>query len=529
MKFFYSLLFCFSFSVISSSILDGQTLISTCPNSNFNLGDFTNWTGTYGTFTNPAQYSGLDTNTNAPYPHGNFQCYGGTSKATCPPLHSIIPGPGTADPNTGDSLISVFPGEAYSAKLGHNVGGSHGAQLKYTVYVDNSTYLFIYRYAVVLQNNHHPYNQQPSFQISVEDSTGSLIDPVCGYYYIYCNDTTLGPGWHFHGPSSGLHIDWKEWTTVGMSLQSWVGHHLTIVYTIKDCSPGGHFGYAYVSAYCSYLTIQTSMCQGDTSATLTAPPGFAHYFWSNGDTLRQIIVPHPTTGQTYTCTLTALNGCTSVINITLTYTVITTNFTHGAACSGLPTQFNDSSYVNQNAVTGWKWYFGDGTPVVTGNPNPTHIFALPGTYSVKLVSNSTEGCKDSITKPVIVDTLPTLTNNPLFEKICNGTNTNLTLTSNKPGNNFTWTATANSGLVTGYSSNTTIPITLINQTLSNTDNKIDTVFYQYYAAFGHFAMHRFDHYLQSGGNASTDTNYFTSLKINMRQPFYEYHPAIQYG
>ena len=151
---------------------------------------------------------------------------------------------------------------------------------------------------------------------------------------------------------------------------------------------------------------------------------------------------------------------------TLTYTVITTNFYHLGACSGINTQFYDSSYVNQNFVTGWKWNFGDGTPIVTGVPNPLHIFALPGIYNVKLVSNSTEGCKDSITKLVTVDTLPILMNNPLFEKICSGIKTNITLIPNKPTYNFTWTATANSLLVTGYSSNTTVPGTQINQVLN---------------------------------------------------------------
>ena len=453
-------------------------LVSTCANSNFNLGTFTNWVGTYGTFSNPGLYLGLDTNTNPPWPHGNFQCYNGTNKASCPPLHSIIPGPGTLDPNTGDSLLSVFPGEAFSARLGHNVGGTHAATLKYTVYVDNSTYLFIYRYAVVLQNNNHTFNQQPSFSVAVEDSTGTLIDPTCGYYYIYANDTNLGPGWHRHGPAPpALHIDWKEWTTVGISLVSYVGHHISILFTIKDCSPGGHFGYAYVSAYCSYLTIQTAMCQGDTSAVLTAPPGFAHYLWNTGDTVQQIIVPHPTTGETYNCVLTALNNCSNTIYMTLTYTVIHANFTHGNACAGLPTQFYDSSYVNQNAVTGWKWNFGDGTPVVTGNPNPQHTFTSVGIYNVKLVSNSTEGCKDSIIKAIVVDTLPAMTNNPLWKRICSRDNTNITLTSNLTTTTFTWTATSNSPLLTGWSSNTTNPTTVINQTLLNTDTKVDTVTY----------------------------------------------------
>jgi hypothetical protein len=482
MKFFSSLLFCFSISIVSSDILIGQTLISTCPNSNFNLGNFANWTGTYGSFTNPTLYPGLDTNTKAPYPHGNFQCYGGTTKATCPPLHSIIPGPGTLDPNTGDSLISVFPGESFGAQLGHNVGGTHAATLKYTVYVDNSTYLFIYRYGVVLQNpTGHTLAQEPSFAVAVEDSTGAIFDSACGYYYIASPlppPTPLPPTWHRHGPLGSL-INWKEWTTVGMDLSSHVGHHVSILFTTKDCSLGGHFGYAYVSAYCSYLTIQTSMCQGDSSATLTAPPGFKHYYWSTGDTVRQIVVPHPTTGQTYTCLLTAINGCQNTILVTLTYTVIVTNFTHGIGCVGQPMQFNDSSYVSQNAVTGWNWNFGDGSPPVTGNPNPTHNYATSGNFNVTLISSSTDGCSDTISKMVNVDSLPVITNAILRQRICNNTPTNITLNSTVSNTLYTWTTTVNSPNISGYSNNPATPGPFTNQTLTNSGNKLDSVIYHF--------------------------------------------------
>lgn len=140
-----------------------------------------------------------------------------------------------------------------------------------------------------------------------------------------------------------------------MSLENYFGHHVTIVFTSKDCSPGGHYGYAYISAYCNYLQVVTAMCQGDSSATLTAPPGFS-YLWSTGDTIQSIVVPHPVTGSTYNCLLTAMNGCQVTISVTLTYTAIHSNFTHGSGCGGYSIQFNDSSWVSQNEVVNWKRY-----------------------------------------------------------------------------------------------------------------------------------------------------------------------------
>ena len=456
-----------------------QPLVTECPNSDFSSGTFANWWGAWGTWpaVNPKWYTNeFDTNTIPPWPHSNAQCYNGSNPASCPPLHSIIPAPGTWDPNTGDSLISVFPGETFSSRLGHNVGGTHRSQLKYTVFVDSTTYLFVYRFSVVLQNPSHGAAQQPSFTIQVLDSTGVLIDS-CGYYY-FCSPTLvnsqLPPTWHKHGPAA-TRVIWKEWTTVGMSLVSYFGQRVSITFESKDCQPGGHFGYAYLSAYCSYITLQTAMCEGDSSATLTAPPGFT-YLWNTGDTTQSITVPHPVTGDSYSCTLTALNGCQVTITQVLTYTVIHTNFTHETACAGLGTQFHDSSTVSQNSVFNWIWDFGDASPKVTGVKDPVHIYATSGDYNVTLKSFSTEGCADSITKSVHVDSLPHITNTILRERICNNTNTNIIPTSDVTSTVYTWTATASSLSISGYSNSITPGLT-INQTLINTGNKLDSVSY----------------------------------------------------
>lgn len=462
-------------------------LVTTCNNSDFNTGTFTNWIGGWGTWNGAGTWypNQLDTNTAPPWPHGGAQCYQTPQNlAHCPPLHSIITAPGSWDTYTGDSLISVFPGETYSTRLGHNVGGAHRSQLKYNVYVDTSTYLFVYRYAVVLQvPPGHTALQQPSFSIEIQDSTGAVIDSICGYYYIYAHLDPNGqplPTWHKHWitVSPVNFVIWKEWTTVGMSLTSYLGHHVSIVFTAKDCSLLGHFGYAYLTTYCSYITIQTAMCEGDTSATLTAPPGFS-YLWSNGDTTASIVVPHPVTGSSYNCVLTAVNGCQVTIYDTLTYTVITSNFTHGIGCAGLPMQFNDSSTVSQNFVNGWHWDFGDASPPVTGTPDPTHIYSTSGNFNVTLISQSNDGCSDTITKMVHVDSLPVITNSILRQRICNNGITSITLISTVSNTLYTWTTTVSSPNISGYSANPLIPALFINQILTNSGNILDSVIYHF--------------------------------------------------
>ena len=467
-------------------LTNSQPLVTTCDNSNFNMGTFANWVGSWGKWSTGATWyaNELDTNTVAPWPHSNYQCYNGTSKATCPPLHSIIPAPGTWDQYTGDSLISVFPGETYSSRLGHDVGGIHKSQLKFTVYVDDSTYLFIYRYAVVMQvPGNHSAAQQPSFSIEIQDSTGAVIDSTCGYYYIYAQVNSNGlpiPPWHKHWisttPAPGNFTIWKDWTTVGMSLVNYLGHHVSIVFTSKDCLLGGHFGYAYLSTFCNHIRIQTSMCQGDTSATLTAPPGFS-YLWTTGDTTSSIVVPHPVTGSSYNCVLTAINGCQVTIYDTLTYTSIHANFTHGVGCAGLPMQFNDSSTVTQNSVIGWHWDFGDATPPVTGIANPMHTYTTSGTFNVTLIASSTDGCLDTITKIIYVDSLPVITNSLRRQLICSYGTTSIIPTSTVSNTLYTWTTTVSSPNITGYLNNPTTPGPFPNQTLINSGTKLDSVIY----------------------------------------------------
>ena len=363
------------------------------------------------------------------------------------PLHKIIHSPGWHDHNTCDSLLNVFPGDSYVARLGDTAYSNYHyteAELKYNVDVTSTSYLFIYRYAPVLQTGGHPNGQQPDFRVEVTDSTGHLLDS-CGYFYFAA--PTSGPasnGWHLCTNNPDGNVYWKNWTTVGMDLSSWFGQTVTIDFRARGCTYNTHFGYAYVSAFCSYLAVRTALCQGDSSAMLIAPPGF-RYQWSNSDTTDTIVVPHPITGQIYSCTLTALNGCQVTISDTLTYTVITTNFYHGPACSGINTQFYDSSYVNQNAVTGWIWNFGDGTPLVTGIQNPAHIFALPGTYNVELISNSTEGCKDSITKAVIVTLSPTATIAGTIAVCKNSTPPLITFTGSSSAPPYTFTYNINGG------------------------------------------------------------------------------------
>ncbi len=67
-------------------------------------------------------------------------------------------------------------------------------------------------------------------------------------------------------------------------------------------------------------------------------------------------------------------------------------FNYLAACVGKPTQFIDSSISYRGTVTKYLWSFGDGN--FSSAQNPTHIYAIPGNYTVSLTIEDSNGCSN---------------------------------------------------------------------------------------------------------------------------------------
>ncbi|MEJ7626936.1 MAG: PKD domain-containing protein [Ferruginibacter sp.] len=82
--------------------------------------------------------------------------------------------------------------------------------------------------------------------------------------------------------------------------------------------------------------------------------------------------------------------------------------TVGAACEDQSLIFEDQSTSSVGTITSWSWDFADGTPVVIRNsPAPfPHTFINAGTYLVKLIITTSDGCKQTFPLSVIVSTKP---------------------------------------------------------------------------------------------------------------------------
>ena len=344
--------------------------VSSCTNSDFETGTFSGWNGEIGNCcpvtTSPSGIIG--------------------------DRHTIMSGTGT-DPNTCDIVTVVAPGGVYSARLGNENSGAESEKLTYSLVVSPSNSLFIYKYAVVLEDPGHAPSDQPRFQLRVLDSSGNLIDPICGEYTVISSATI--PGFQTCNGS----IRYKDWTTVGLDLTPYIGQTITIEFSTGDCSLGAHFGYAYVDAFCAPLQINSTFCLGAVNTILSAPIGFS-YLWSTGETTQSINVINPVQDQTYSCVLTSVTGCTVSIStsINLVQPIATFNITNG--CYDTATFLNATNVPTGINLDTFAWDFGDGTTSTI--EKPSHVFSSPGNYNVIFTISNSSGCTSTNKKKVTV-------------------------------------------------------------------------------------------------------------------------------
>lgn len=142
-----------------------------------------------------------------------------------------------------------------------------------------------------------------------------------------------------------------------------------------------------------------------TSYDWYAPPGggsigsgtlFAHNFSSVNPTTQQTVAVIASTG----------DGCSDTATAALMlYASPNTDFEWEDLCKGSDVQFTDVSDWNGNPQAGglftYNWDFGDGQGGTTAAP--LHAYADTGTYSVTLITGSTESsCADTVTYTITV-------------------------------------------------------------------------------------------------------------------------------
>ncbi|MFI5150733.1 MAG: PKD domain-containing protein [Bacteroidia bacterium] len=385
---------------------------SPCTNPGYETNDFTAWIQQDGTSVSGSGMAGVVLSP-------------GTTQTSI-----TSPGP---DPVVGAALNQVFPGGGtHSAMIGDgpNVGALAGS-LSTSFTVSATTTNFTYDYAVVLQDPGHATSDQPYFFLTLTDQSGNILP--CGAYSVIAGPSIP----NFTETSPGSQIWYRNWTSVFCDLTPYIGQCVTMTYVCRDCTQGGHYGYAYVDASCAPAQIVTSspaIC-GSSTITLTAPPGASAYAWTGpgivGANNTQTISVN--VAGTYTVVMTSsMGGCTTTLNITVPGNPSSplANFTSVPVCAGTPMQFTDQSKP-AGGITTWLWDFGGGNTSTV--QNPTYTFPAAGTYPVHLTITWPPCTHDTIINVTVSPApVPSFTAQP----VCAGTSSVFITTTT--GTAYSW-------------------------------------------------------------------------------------------
>lgn len=98
------------------------------------------------------------------------------------------------------------------------------------------------------------------------------------------------------------------------------------------------------------------------------------------------------------------------------------SYSSTSVCEGYATSFTNISTVSSGTITNNFWDFDDASN--GSGVSPTHVYAADGSYDVKLVVTTSNGCTDSVTQQVIVHPKP----DAMFSatSVCLGNTTTLT-------------------------------------------------------------------------------------------------------
>ena len=211
---------------------------SYCANSDFETGlDQDKYTGAYGFW-----YGSL-------YPDPFALTYGFSSGviSSGSAHQTVVDKSAGLDAIAGISVVPINGGNK-SLRLGNSVNGNGTELIAKTVTVDPNESILGFYYAVVLQDPGHTRTEQPAFIVRAYDcATGLELPNVCD----------LGNGSNIAVADANNpffqnkiyqseRLVYRDWSRVQIDLSKYVGKNVIIVFNVKDCDQGGHFGYAYI-------------------------------------------------------------------------------------------------------------------------------------------------------------------------------------------------------------------------------------------------------------------------------------------
>jgi len=248
----------------------------------------------------------------------------------------------------------------------------------------------------------------------------------------------------------------------------------------------------------NFTANDTVLCKGESvqfTASVQPSNRVVGYNWYFGDGTNSLnagpVATHIyNTGGVYTVTLVTLDqhNCRDTFIKTnyITVNAPASDFTATpvSGCSPLAVNFSDQSNGNGATITSRIWRFGDGTNLTTGNQTtPSHVYANNGLYSVRLVVEDANGCRDSILKTNYIQvTRPTANFTASDTNVCPGDTISFINTSTGTSLTYAWdfgdgfTSTATNPVHVYTSSGTYTVRLIVTDATSCTDTLVRTAY-----------------------------------------------------
>jgi len=186
-----------------------------------------------------------------------------------------------------------------------------------------------------------------------------------------------------------------------------------------------HISVADCSLTQAILEPEYYSCNGFTKDFINKASGgnIQTYFWdfgvagSSSDTSNSTnpSFTYPDTG-TYVLKLYVnknLPCSDSAFSLVKVYPIFAPAFSVQGQCKNTPIRFLDETTTTYGTVNYWQWNFGDNSDTTAnGNSsslkNPTHIYPVESNYPVSLIVANDKGCKDKVTKSILITNKPAL-------------------------------------------------------------------------------------------------------------------------
>lgn len=375
-------------------------------------------------------------------------------------------------PDRKSPYIQIGKNQGYAE--GRNSSSAYAEKMVYDFTVTPNSTLLSFKYACVLHvptSDDHTSYQMPAYEFSV-----SVTSPEGEKAGLLCSDFTAGANFQDksfkrNDPNCTASLIeknqnredyiYKPWTTVCHDLTPYIGWNVHIEVIVHDClvlygtnkgknkveNGGSHKAYGYFWAQTSKFELVPKNC-GTDDATITAPEGFDEYKWTCRETKESLrtlpgqpnvaLVPRGAIvdGAHYVCDMVGSNSsCTNLSLDTVLHTIdLAADFKYDNICDQT-IQFTDQVEVNRDTIRNYEWDFGDG--IVSVAQNPKHIYDEPGLYPVALKVTTGNGCTQTVTRNVTVETTPFLKVDG-NQNVCQGDNVVLSILSSAIGKEYFW-------------------------------------------------------------------------------------------